>query len=110
VAGRRLRPLGNILLSRVIRADVRLVGAEFGIGFKESWERALRDIEDAGEHRLSPAQLEGFLRRDGGRRGGLLVDELRYLAGAIPSRSRSATSRHPRRRRGSCVIPVTGLT
>jgi hypothetical protein len=52
-------------------SDVRLVRAEFGIGFKESWERALRDIEEAGEHHLTHAQLEGFRRRDGGRRGGL---------------------------------------
>src|ERR687884_880844 len=40
--------VGNILLSRLMGADVRLVRAEFGIGFKESWEQALRDIEGAG--------------------------------------------------------------
>jgi 1-aminocyclopropane-1-carboxylate deaminase len=40
--------VGNILLSRLMGADVRLVTAEFGIGFKESWEQALRDVEDAG--------------------------------------------------------------
>ena len=40
--------VGNILLSRVLGADVRLVRAEFGIGFKESWERALREIEESG--------------------------------------------------------------
>jgi 1-aminocyclopropane-1-carboxylate deaminase len=40
--------VGNILLSRLMGADVRLVKAEFGIGFKESWERALADIEAAG--------------------------------------------------------------
>jgi 1-aminocyclopropane-1-carboxylate deaminase/D-cysteine desulfhydrase-like pyridoxal-dependent ACC family enzyme len=61
----------NILRSRLMGADVRLVRAEFGIGFKGSWERALRDIEEAGEHHLTHAQLEGFRRRDGGRRGGL---------------------------------------
>src|SRR5918997_7002002 len=33
--------VGNILLSRLAGADVRLVRAGFGIGFKESWERAL---------------------------------------------------------------------
>src|SRR5204863_4682838 len=37
--------VGNILLSRVLGADVRLVRAEFGIGLKESWERTLREIE-----------------------------------------------------------------
>ena len=40
--------VGNILLSRLMGADVRLVTAEFGIGFKESWEQALRDVEDTG--------------------------------------------------------------
>src|ERR671932_1843402 len=29
-------------------ADVRLVQAHFGIGFKESWEQALADVEAAG--------------------------------------------------------------
>jgi 1-aminocyclopropane-1-carboxylate deaminase len=40
--------VGNILLSRLMGADVRLVKAEFGIGFKESWEQTLADIEAAG--------------------------------------------------------------
>ena len=40
--------VGNIQLSRMMGADVRLVRSEFGIGFKESWERALADVEEAG--------------------------------------------------------------
>jgi 1-aminocyclopropane-1-carboxylate deaminase len=40
--------VGNIQLSRIMGADVRLVEAGFGIGFKESWERALADVEAAG--------------------------------------------------------------
>ncbi len=40
--------VGNILLSRILGADVRLVEADFGIGFKESWEQALADVEAAG--------------------------------------------------------------
>jgi 1-aminocyclopropane-1-carboxylate deaminase len=40
--------VGNIQLSRIMGADVRLGPAGFGIGFKESWEQALRDIEAAG--------------------------------------------------------------
>ncbi|MFJ4270622.1 1-aminocyclopropane-1-carboxylate deaminase [Streptomyces coelicoflavus] len=40
--------VGNILVSRLAGADVRLVRAGFGIGFKESWEQALREVEDAG--------------------------------------------------------------
>jgi 1-aminocyclopropane-1-carboxylate deaminase len=40
--------VGNIMLSRIMGADVRLVQAGFGIGFKQSWEQAIRDIEAAG--------------------------------------------------------------
>ena len=40
--------VGNILLSRLMGADVRLVKAGFGIGFKESWEQALAEIKAAG--------------------------------------------------------------
>jgi 1-aminocyclopropane-1-carboxylate deaminase len=40
--------VGNILISRLAGADVRLVRAEFGIGFKESWELVLQEIEAAG--------------------------------------------------------------
>src|SRR5881394_2923039 len=40
--------VGNILLSRILGADVRLVQAGFGIGFKESWEQALADVVAAG--------------------------------------------------------------
>jgi 1-aminocyclopropane-1-carboxylate deaminase len=40
--------VGNILLSRLMGADVRLVRAGFGIGFKESWEQVLADVVAAG--------------------------------------------------------------
>jgi 1-aminocyclopropane-1-carboxylate deaminase len=41
--------VGNIQLSRIMGADVRLVEAGFGIGFKESWDQALADVERAGD-------------------------------------------------------------
>jgi 1-aminocyclopropane-1-carboxylate deaminase len=40
--------VGNILLSRIMGAEVELVEAGFGIGFKESWERALEEIRAEG--------------------------------------------------------------
>jgi 1-aminocyclopropane-1-carboxylate deaminase len=40
--------VGNILLSRILGAEVRLVDAGFGIEFKESWEQALADVRQAG--------------------------------------------------------------
>jgi 1-aminocyclopropane-1-carboxylate deaminase len=40
--------VGNILLSRIMGADVRLVDEGFGIGIKTSWEQALDDVRSAG--------------------------------------------------------------
>jgi 1-aminocyclopropane-1-carboxylate deaminase len=39
---------GNILLSRIMGADVRLSDAGFDIGFRPSWEEALASVEAAG--------------------------------------------------------------
>ena len=40
--------VGNILLSRIMGADVRLDRAGFDIGFRPSWEQALADVADRG--------------------------------------------------------------
>ncbi|WP_432572931.1 1-aminocyclopropane-1-carboxylate deaminase [Kineococcus sp. SYSU DK005] len=40
--------VGNIMLSRIAGAEVRLDPAGFGVGFKPSWERAVQDVRDAG--------------------------------------------------------------
>ena len=40
--------VGNILLSRLAGADVRLIRSEFGIGVKDSWEQALREVTEGG--------------------------------------------------------------
>jgi 1-aminocyclopropane-1-carboxylate deaminase len=40
--------VGNILLSRVMGAEVRLDPAGFGIGFKDSWNRALDEVKARG--------------------------------------------------------------
>ncbi|GAA2883588.1 1-aminocyclopropane-1-carboxylate deaminase [Streptosporangium fragile] len=65
--------VGNILLSRLAGADVRLVRAEFGIGFKESWDQAVQEIEERGgkpyaipagasDHRLGGLGFAGWAR------------------------------------------------
>jgi 1-aminocyclopropane-1-carboxylate deaminase len=65
--------VGNIQLSRIMGADVRLVEAGFGIGFKESWEQALADVEARGgtpypipagasDHRLGGLGFAGWAR------------------------------------------------
>ena len=40
--------VGNILLSRLTGADVRISSEGFGIGFKDSWTQAIADVEVAG--------------------------------------------------------------
>jgi len=40
--------VGNILMSRIMGAEVRLDPSGFGIGFKDSWNRALDDVRERG--------------------------------------------------------------
>ena len=40
--------VGNILLSRIMGADVRLVDEGFDIAFRPSWEEALASVEKSG--------------------------------------------------------------
>ena len=42
--------VGNILMSRVLGADIELVDDGFDIGIRESWERALEDVREKGGH------------------------------------------------------------
>ena len=40
--------VGNILMSRVLGAEIELVDEGFDIGIRESWENALEDVKDKG--------------------------------------------------------------
>src|SRR6476659_10167912 len=40
--------VGNIMLSRIMGADVRLDPSGFGIEFKDSWQHAIEDVTRAG--------------------------------------------------------------
>lgn len=40
--------VGNILMSRVMGAEIELVDEGFDIGIRESWERAMDDVKDKG--------------------------------------------------------------
>lgn len=40
--------VGNILMSRVMGAQIDLVDEGFDIGIRESWERAIQDVKDQG--------------------------------------------------------------
>jgi 1-aminocyclopropane-1-carboxylate deaminase len=76
--------VGNILLSRILGADVRLVEADFGIGVKASWERALEDVRLAGgtpyaipagasDHRLGGLGFAGWAAEVAGQEAELGV-------------------------------------
>ena len=65
--------VGNILLSRIMGADVRLSEAGFDIGFRRSWEEALAEVEARGGkpypdpgRRLRPSARRPRLRALGG--------------------------------------------
>ena len=40
--------VGNILMSRVLGAEIELIDEGFDIGIRESWEAALEDVKDKG--------------------------------------------------------------
>ena len=40
--------VGNILMSRVMGAEIELVDEGFDIGIRESWERAMEDVKKKG--------------------------------------------------------------
>ena len=63
--------VGNIEMSRILGADVRLDASGFDIGIRPSWEQALTEVRDAGgkpfpipagcsEHRLGGLGFVGF--------------------------------------------------
>ena len=92
--------VGNIQLSRIMGADVRLVQAGFGIGFKESWEQALADVEAARRQavrdpgrRVRPPARRARLRELGAARS------RRRSASSASSSTRSSSARSPAARR-----------
>src|SRR4051794_41260411 len=87
--------VGNILLSRIMGAEVRLDPSGFGIGFKDSWKQALADVEAGGgtpyaipagasDHRLRGAGCAdaGDPGRHQGRALGGLLGTLAGCSGA----------------------------
>ena len=58
--------VGNIMLSRIMGAEVRLDAAGFGIGFKESWEQALEDVARSAAVRRTPIPAGASDHRLGG--------------------------------------------
>ena len=120
--------VGNILLSRIMGADVRLDPSGFDIGIRKSWEDALASVEEAAasrmpfRRRLRPPARRTRLRSLGGRGGRagararrLLRHRRRLLrhrldagrddrgvrgAGARPCRCSGSTARRRSRRPG----------
>jgi hypothetical protein len=98
--------VGNILLSRIMGADVRLDDAGFDIGFRDSWRQAIEDVEAAGgtpyaipagasDHRSAVwASRTGRWRSTAGARARRLLRHDRRL-----HRDRLDARRHDRRLR-----------
>ena len=83
--------VGNILLSRIMGAEVGLVEAGFGIGFKDSWEQALDDVgRGGGTPYAIPAGASDH------RLGGLGFANWAYEVGAAGARA-GRLLRHDRR-------------
>jgi 1-aminocyclopropane-1-carboxylate deaminase len=82
--------VGNIMLSRIMGADVRLVDEGFDIGIRKSWERAIEEVKAKGGKPYSLAGMVGDRKRGGlaGRGAGSAADDagdrvsfLRYAEG-----------------------------
>ncbi len=74
--------VGNILMSRVMGAEVELVDDQFDIGIRESWRRAIEDVRERGgkpypipagasEHRLGGLGYVGFAEEVRGQEAAL---------------------------------------
>ena len=93
--------VGNILLSRIMGAQVEIVESGFGIGFKESWENALEDVRSQRRHAVrDPGRSLGPpARRARVRRAGRTRSSSRSRSSACSStRSSCAASPAARRR------------
>src|SRR5271154_296005 len=83
--------VGNILLSRIMGADVRLVDEGFDIGIRKSWEQAIEEVKAAGGKPYPiPAGASvhkygggggGGVSGEGGARGGGVGLPLRQILG-----------------------------
>lgn len=72
--------VGNIMLSRIMGAEVRLDPAGFGIGFKDSWNRAIEDVQARGG---TPYPIDRVAHRAVVERHAV-GDRAQSLAGAAP--------------------------
>ena len=74
--------VGNIQMSRILGAEVRLDAAGFDIGIRPSWEQAMADVREAGgkpfpipagcsEHRLGGLGFVGFAEEVRAQEAGL---------------------------------------
>ncbi len=57
--------VGNILLSRIMGADVRLDPSGFDIGIRQSWEDALASVEEAAASRMRSRPAPPTIRSAG---------------------------------------------
>ena len=85
--------VGNILLSRIMGADVRLSAAGFDIGIRPSWEKRWRQSRSAAGSRTQSRPARPIIRwADSGSRAGHRRWQTRSGSSA-PSSTRSSRAR-----------------
>ena len=101
--------VGNILLSRIMGAEVRLDPAGFDIGFRDSWEQALDDVRERGGkpyahpgRRLRPPARRPRLRQLG------LRGRSSRSASSASSSTRSSSARSPARTHAGMIAGFAG--
>ena len=118
--------VGNILLSRLMGAEIELVEEGFDIGIRESWEAAIEDVTASGgvpypipagasEHPLGGLGYVGFaeevraliaLRRTITADDVVLLNDYAYPAYGVPSTETSSAMRLGARLEGMLTDPV----
>lgn len=100
--------VGNILLSRIMGADVRLAPEGFDIGFCRSWEDAIRSVTDEGRNPIrSPPELRTTRSEGSGSRDGRWRWKSRS-ASAASSSTRSSFARGLRGRKTGGLASACG--
>ena len=90
--------VGNILLSRIMGADVRLDPHGFDIGIRQSWEEAIAEVESSGgtPYAIPAGASEHPLAASGSRTG--RSRSPRRRSSSASSSTRSSSARSPGRR------------
>ncbi len=87
--------VGNILLSRILGADIRMVQEGFGIGLKASWEQALDDVAAVGASRTRSLPVLRIIHSAAWDSHGGRTRSLNKSRSSASSSTRSSCARSP---------------